>query len=91
MTVRQAKYVVISRNGEERMIVFPYSIAHKYVSKKFEPENQVVSAGFVRFNPECPTCYGRSDSIGISSRPHIDSMLAKKHFGDENNEYTITL
>lgn len=68
------KYI-ITRNRE--IIVFPEMIQHSDFSD-WEP----ISAGFISFgvnkdgNPTC-SCYGRSISLGLDSRPEEDTLIAK--------------
>ena len=68
------KYI-ITRNRE--IIVFPEMIQHSDFSD-WGP----ISAGFISFgvnkdgNPTC-SCYGRSISLGLDSRPEQDTLIAK--------------
>jgi hypothetical protein len=71
----KVKYVVTHDNN---IIVFSEAMQHSEF-KHFNP----VSAGFISFgvnkqgNPTC-SCYGKSVTLGISSRPAEDTDLAKR-------------
>lgn len=71
----KTKYVITSDN---EIIVFPELLQHSEF-RRFEP----VSAGFISFgvnkqgNPTC-SCYGKSVSLGLSSRPEEDTKIAKR-------------
>lgn len=73
-----AKYVITK---ESRIIVFFPGIEHRKFSN-YEP----VSAGFIVFKATDDGevrahCFGRSDSLDISSRPDEDSAIANRQLG----------
>jgi hypothetical protein len=72
----EVKYIVTKNN---QIIIFSYSIQHSEF-QHFNP----ISAGFISIsngingNPIC-SCYGRSISLGLSSRPEEDTDIAMRH------------
>jgi len=85
------KYIILAKDNEEYLVLFPDSqlMAHSDMTdavqsvrvgspqqweRKFRL-SEVVAAGFVR--PDL-TCYGHSESLGISSRGDKDTMLLQK-------------
>lgn len=72
------KYVVINTGfGTENIILFLETVEHS-AFKGLNP----ISAGFCYFSTEnlddC-SCYGKSVSLGISSRPEEDTALLKQY------------
>jgi len=80
------KYIIVESNGLEMPIVFASLLNHREVAGA----RKVVAAGFVSFSidngeygfyraPELNAeCYGRSESLNISSRPGIDDKLIER-------------
>lgn len=83
------KYIVtLNEEAQEEIFVFPTHINHddfynmvngmKHTTdvEKWEYTfREIVSAGFV--DEHLLTCYGRSESLGIDSRPQEDTALLK--------------
>lgn len=64
--------------GSEVPVLFPHSETHSKVALKFE--QKPVSAGFFSIIDGKFECFGKSTSLGIESRPELDSMLTNSHF-----------
>jgi len=83
---KEAKYIVVKmRTGiggswEDHIIVFGSNLIHKAMAEPYSPR-KVVGAGFIRFTDKGPYCYGKSESLGVESRP-VDTVLAKIAFGE---------
>lgn len=87
--MQDLKYIVVEDDvGTEHMVTFPNFINHDDMlesllhvrvgtdrdwKRPFKHSN-LVSAGFIRGE----ACYGRSESLDISSRPFADTELFKK-------------
>ena len=87
------KYIVIEHEGKELAFIFMNAITHKdmlenvrtmRVSKGHRGDWErcyrqapCISAGFIQANG---TCYGASESIGVSSRGDADTALVKKAY-----------
>lgn len=80
--MREMKYVVVKTDAGEQIYVFPKQIDHdafaevlsyiKMGGRNWKREyREPVSAGFT----DGVTCYGRSESLGIGSRPQDSSLL----------------
>ena len=78
------KYIVLAAPREEAPVLFPRSFTHSYVAALF-PQMRVLSAGFVGDDDAGPACGGRSDSLGISSRPEADTALVRASLGAKDN------
>ena len=68
------KYIVLDSIDMEQIILFPHDVGHDYIAKSF-PGQKVLSAGFVDFEQDPPQCFGESISLGIMSRPKLDTEL----------------
>lgn len=78
------KYIVLHiPMAGPTMIVFPPTLSHGDMQRKFSP-SQAVSAGFVMFDSTKNEfhCYGKSDSLGLESDPG-DAELANRLLGRE--------
>lgn len=75
------KYVVfLDAEGDERIALFDPSTLHAdYVARARIPVGRLVSAGFATADKEC---FGRSTSLGLSSRPRADTALLR---GDDSD------
>lgn len=80
--MREMKYVVVKTDAGEQIYVFPKQIDHdafaevlsyiKMGGRNWKREyREPVSAGFT----DGATCYGRSESLEIGSRPQDSSLL----------------
>lgn len=80
--MREMKYVVVKTDAGEQIYVFPKQIDHdafaevlsyiKMGGRNWKREyREPVSAGFT----DGVTCYGRSESLEIGSRPQDSSLL----------------
>ena len=70
----ELKYVMVRETCLDVPIVFPNLIKHSEIARK----EDIVSAGFcVIDGPENSQCYGRSDSLGIESRPEDTKILRR--------------
>ena len=91
------KYIVVRDNhgnpredGPERAILFDKELVHKHVARVHRVgELVVVSAGFVDINGYNVRVYGKSESLGISSRPDDfrvvnDALLGGGYRGFDN-------
>ena len=77
------KYVVYQDSGNEVLVMFPRTINHDRMAEALEAlrfgsdrdwhrrQGQIVSAGFVVDG----NCSGSSETLGIRSRPEIDTKL----------------
>lgn len=70
------KYIVIQDNDFELMLTFPDTVEHEDFSNLIK--YKVVSAGFINDKLKC---HGHSHSLGINSRPEIDTALLKFNLG----------
>jgi thioredoxin-related protein len=79
------KYVVVDREGKEELYIFPCHINHdsfaeilsyiKTGGRNWRREfAKPISAGFT----DGGTCNGRSETLGLSSRPIEDTALLRK-------------
>lgn len=81
----KVKYVVGKRPNceHEDCFVFSNTAEHKYVATAMRLKS-VSSAGFIYIasnNKIC--CHGRSESIGIESRPETDSKIIAQYLNDK--------
>lgn len=84
------KYIVVriddqfdSNRGEEFAIVFPKELTHRDVARVHRVgQNVVISAGFCSRNKLTGewSAYGRSESLGMESRPEDSVVLNKLSF-----------
>lgn len=89
------KYIVIVLDGVEVMFIYPKAVDHDRMYEAMEAirfgserawdrklrEGEVVSAGFITNG----SCHGKSETMGVGSRPEIDTALFKKNmYGNEN-------
>lgn len=73
---KKLKYVVTDHLGYEAPFIFPDSINHNsFVMMLNASEKQVVSAGHIMLGPDGACCFGRSLSLGKSSREQDDSLI----------------
>lgn len=87
---KEAKYIVLRERdqfNDRVQNIYPFNSLqiHKDVAIKIGGElgpRRVVGAGFIRFEPDGPICYGKSVSLKVESRPE-DTILAKRAFGEE--------
>jgi len=77
----KCKYIVFEDDlGLEVIIVFPNVVKHSDI----KVNGNIVSAGFITrwengLNYDCGyTCYGKSISLGVESRPEKDAKIAKR-------------
>ena len=87
-----AKYVVLDYSAihGETIFIFPESVTHKSFSLDMAATRPIVSAGFVHKSPMGKLhCYGRSESLGIDSRPGEDSLLANLMFGGKEGHLEL--
>jgi len=80
-----AKYICIDYGAAgDTIFVFPNYVVHRHVAMAVAGGYTILSAGFIR---KASTgdfiCFGESESLGIPSRPSIDSTLANKMLGGE--------
>jgi hypothetical protein len=80
------KYIVVEEDGMELPIVFASFLMHSVVAG----DRTVLAAGFVLFKIDWEgtnyepipvlscDCYGKSESLNISSRPEEDSKLIEQ-------------
>ena len=80
------KYIVTTNeNGEEEIFIFPCSVNHDVMAEAVASmrnqthgnwrrvHRETISAGFV----EAGMCLGKSESLGLSSRPQDSNLLPK--------------
>lgn len=85
MSIHNKKYIVIEdEEGQESIIVFSTHIVHAHMFEALQRmkfgdmvdwkrrSSHVVGAGFVDY---VGNCYGRSESLGVASRPKEDTKL----------------
>lgn len=75
-----SKYFVTIIRGKEVMIIFPDTQSHKEMALWTRFFGNIVSAGFVWQSDSGSYCHGKSDSLGIGSRPEDDKLLAAMGF-----------
>lgn len=72
----EMKYIVV-KDMYEDLIIFPRTRTHASMADKFH--GKVVAAGFFQYDVDNgPMFYGKSDSLGISSRD-TDKQLFLRH------------
>lgn len=78
-----AKYVVLdySTMHGDTIFIFPETVKHIDFANDMGRMRTIVSAGFVGMSGDKFHCYGGSDSLGIVSRPDVDTVLANMMFG----------
>ena len=87
--MNSSKYVVLTADleyGTEKIFVFDGSIKHKDFADAMKRSVRmpfVISAGFVS---EFLTCYGSSMSLGVESRPDIDTLMLHSMLRFEDKE-----
>ena len=74
------KYIIVKSKGQETMLIFSEITDHVSVAK---PYNTVISAGFlnVGLNKDFElsvSCFGKSLSLSVESRPDKDTELAEQ-------------
>ncbi len=83
----QMKYIVMALADKEEIFVFPRSVDHDRMAEACEMirfgsdrnwnrkyrDGECVSAGFI----DNGVCHGRSESLDLSSRPELDTMLLR--------------
>ena len=77
------KYVIFQVGDFVHPVVFADHTTHKQV----KVEGGVpISGGFVRWSSKLhfPECYGKAVSLGLESRPEIDSYILMKWEGSYN-------
>jgi hypothetical protein len=78
-----AKYIILTWNGREQVLVFPFNVKHEdmleYIRAEY-PEVQAVGAGFFRKEADALWSGGQSDSLNLKSRPK-DRRLLQAFFG----------
>jgi hypothetical protein len=67
------KYVVVDDGLNDLVIVFPEMMEH---SRMQHLPGTILSAGFIAVVDGKWSCYGKSVSLGLESRPKEDSKLA---------------
>lgn len=79
------KYIVTLLNGKEVLFAFPRCVNHDYFAEGMEAirfgdhynwertlrDGEIVAAGMITNNK----CHGSSETLGIASRPDIDTKL----------------
>lgn len=86
---KEAKYIVVKMRSdidgtwEDQIVPFNSNIIHYDMAVNFGLNGHIVSAGFIKFTEEGPSCYGRSESLRKDSRPEEDTLLAKFAFGED--------
>jgi len=79
-----AKYIVINNGHDKEVpILFSSLIEHRLMQRHC---GKAISAGFVNCNLQC---FGESYSIGIKSRPDIDTRLVMDMFGTTEEDLKI--
>jgi len=80
----EMKYIKYEKYGFALIPDLGDDPSHAKLSRLFG-EERVESAGFVRIKNGKPECYGRSGSLGKSSKPEDSELLAKQFgLGEEN-------
>lgn len=73
------KYIVVDDGLTDCPYIFPQHLQHFYMLSLVGGE--IMSAGFVVFTPKGLECYGESISLGVKSRPDVDTKLIKSLIG----------
>ena len=64
-----AKYVCIdTAQAGPGYFLFPKWFEHAEFKRRVAPHAEVLSAGFVSFGVNGPTCHGKSTSLGVGTR-----------------------
>lgn len=70
------KYVVVDTGLVDAIIVFPDVIQHNQFAMF---PGEILSAGFISMNSDGKwSCWGKSVSLGLNSRPEEDSAIANR-------------
>lgn len=80
----KTKYIVVDSGMSDDMHIFPSHLNHNNVADKIG--GRVISAGFLSIDPDKNgdveiSCYGKSISLNVDSRPEIDTYLAYQTLG----------
>lgn len=78
------KYIILQTPSGEATVLFPREFIHHWVASTMSPM-PVVAAGFVRLAGGHIECYGRSESLRVSSRPR-DTALVAQALGQPDDE-----
>jgi hypothetical protein len=81
------KYIVVSNDNVEQMIVFPASINHIDMAKAMKRMrfHNVVSAGFI---DEFMQCYGESTTLRTKARD-IDTLMLKTMLSIDDKDFVF--
>lgn len=78
------KYIICQLTGP---VLWPYTdhVWHKHIARAAgqEEPNPVTSAGFAEIGGGTVRCFGRSDSLGIASKPSEDAQVIASVLGME--------
>lgn len=69
------KYVVLDDGLNDNIIVFPETIQHSSFAMF---SGTILSAGFISYTDGKWSCWGKSISLGLDSRPEEDSDIANR-------------
>lgn len=71
---KDAKYIVFDNGLNDVPVVFPHHIEHSTIAAQLQHWT-ILSAGYVTFSPDGPSCHGESISLGVKSRTREDTLL----------------
>lgn len=75
------KYIRVKKleNARDCFIIFPKHVTHLGMSRQMGYDHVgIISAGFVSFDVDGPTCYGESIGLRTKSRPGDTELLRKQ-------------
>lgn len=87
--MKKMKYIIIDNGMYETPVIFDEATDHKQMAINVGGSNvNVIAAGFIQciFDGRDVgfSCYGRSVSLGVNSRPDLDSALIHRMMGDDD-------
>ena len=79
--MNDTKYV---RTNDDDVIIFPTSMEHSTFKHL-----GIESAGFISIDKDSVSCYGKSISLGLESKPSIDNLFAHQTVFGNTDDYAL--
>lgn len=81
--INRTKYIIFDSGLNDEIVIFSDMQEHAHIARGL---GMIVSAGFISigFNEDGQldaSCFGKSVSLDVESRPEIDSKIARKALG----------
>jgi hypothetical protein len=89
-----AKYIVLTWQGKEQVVSFPFRVKHAdmmdYIREQ-TPDARAISAGFYFDGANAFWCGGESDSLALKSRPQDRQLLQFFFSSPDRRQWDLTL